>query len=517
MRLTTIVFFLLSLNISGQNLFDKTWSSDLLMRSTDMVSDNQGFSYFTFEGSNAQVDSSVAVVVKTNSDFDIIWSKRYKTYSRDDLARVEILNDGNLLLGGAMRQNFALELGAGLIKIDPDGNVLWRRVIDGNFDRRIIFSSEKSNGEIVLVNRYGVTGQSDAVITISSTGDILSSFDLFEGKTGLSFNEVIQYSDTTYLGTGRILDQNLGRNVVFVALFKENQPVWFRKYDFGQTATGTSLDINAEGDIAVGANILNPESIINGQNSVIFRLNSEGEYQSGVEVSIENDGFNKFSGGLELEDSGEIMGAFTFQTDVGPIPVAAMLDASDNLLWVTVPQTGLEYSHSYFESLNDGRYLYMGRDLDGNILVNTRSSLDGAPGCEEIPTEFDIQSIIPEVFDSNLLFEPANYETFILPIQVTDFSFEEGVLCDINLSSVNVSQLDKDLIVYPNPAENMINYALTINPMQIEIFSVDGSRVPDFSAQLLKGEIDIEALPSGLYLVKFHTSSGQITRRFIKQ
>ncbi|MCZ4408499.1 hypothetical protein O3Q51_06750 [Cryomorphaceae bacterium 1068] len=142
MKKLLAILFLLNLTVSAQTIFEKSWNSPYSLTVSDVATDGMSNSYFACSGNNMFIDSTMSVVVKVNADFEVAWANWYRTLRRDDLGSIEVLADGNILLGGTMRQEFAFDVGGGLIKIDPDGAVIWQKMYNGSFDERI-FTHQK--------------------------------------------------------------------------------------------------------------------------------------------------------------------------------------------------------------------------------------------------------------------------------------------------------------------------------------------------------------------------------------
>lgn len=71
-----------------------------------------------------------------------------------------------------------------------------------------------------------------------------------------------------------------------------------------------------------------------------------------------------------------------------------------------------------------------------------------------------------------------------------------------------------NLSVYPNPAQTYINIVSDITIQHLQILSVDGKVLIEINQPL--SQINIENLPSGIYLIKVYTDNHFKTLRFIK-
>jgi hypothetical protein len=85
------------------------------------------------------------------------------------------------------------------------------------------------------------------------------------------------------------------------------------------------------------------------------------------------------------------------------------------------------------------------------------------------------------------------------------------------------SRPDRYLKLYPNPAEDLLNFAFSepfaqTGEMSIHVLNTFGrSVIYEARTMVRQGEIDISSLPSGLYLIGFEWSGGKAVSKFIKR
>ena len=92
---------------------------------------------------------------------------------------------------------------------------------------------------------------------------------------------------------------------------------------------------------------------------------------------------------------------------------------------------------------------------------------------------------------------------------------------DSNLGTTNPEMVTNKFFAYPNPASHMLNISGS-NAMQrvsqIEILSVEGRLLmQQKTANVSAPQVDISALPQGMYLCKITNGSQQQTIKFLKQ
>jgi hypothetical protein len=92
---------------------------------------------------------------------------------------------------------------------------------------------------------------------------------------------------------------------------------------------------------------------------------------------------------------------------------------------------------------------------------------------------------------------------------------------DFNLGTTNPEMATNKFYAYPNPASHMLNIAGS-NTMQlvsqIEILSVEGRLLMQQKpANTTAPQVDISALPQGMYLCKISNGNQQQSIKFLKQ
>lgn len=94
-------------------------------------------------------------------------------------------------------------------------------------------------------------------------------------------------------------------------------------------------------------------------------------------------------------------------------------------------------------------------------------------------------------------------------------------MADALLNTVSVNELEKitDFNLYPNPAQNFINFSLNQKPEAIQLRDVLGRELEVVydETQLNLYKIQFNNLPKGVYFISIKTSEGLINSKFIKE
>jgi hypothetical protein len=85
----------------------------------------------------------------------------------------------------------------------------------------------------------------------------------------------------------------------------------------------------------------------------------------------------------------------------------------------------------------------------------------------------------------------------------------------------NSTQLDDDINMYPNPAQNEINvvYSDNLGVKLISIYNLIGKPMLTYKTQANSAKLNIESIPAGIYFLRFINSQGTVvaTRKFTHQ
>ena len=85
----------------------------------------------------------------------------------------------------------------------------------------------------------------------------------------------------------------------------------------------------------------------------------------------------------------------------------------------------------------------------------------------------------------------------------------------IDSDPVSVANVEKTSVnVYPNPASNFINVEASSNISNVEIYTISGQKVGDFTANGTQTVISTSNLSNGMYMMRINTENGVINNKF---
>ncbi|MFM6946011.1 MAG: T9SS type A sorting domain-containing protein [Flavobacteriales bacterium] len=80
----------------------------------------------------------------------------------------------------------------------------------------------------------------------------------------------------------------------------------------------------------------------------------------------------------------------------------------------------------------------------------------------------------------------------------------------------NVSELDEQFYIAPNPCTDLLFFQTPVSLSQIELFNALGQKIQTFTNESLVGYLDLSGLPSGSYTLVLHSAHLQFVRKLVK-
>jgi hypothetical protein len=413
-------------------------------------------------------------LIMMDANGDTLWTRKYQIGSH--LVAVVEADDGGFVVGGKTTYQELF-----MFKTDATGNMLWSNRYQGTGypssgiyqtqERPSIISAIDGGYVMAYYMSNTLNGGYDAAIvkTYSWGGTNWVSFCGGPGPGGddETFRSIIQLSDGSYIAAGNTDSFGAGQNDFFVVkLASGGNVLWAKTY-------GTSADENC---------------------SNIMELPNGDFYLTGT-VSPDHANFEELKGCI------------------------AKIDANGNLLesWkqskLARPYDGI--------LLQDG-FLFSGSFKDtaanSSVMMLMKTDWKGYAGCPvdtfplttTTPTPatdntYTVLSGAPEVIGP----VPLNQESLPVRLECVDSIFDPTAIPEYETNPV---------ALYPNPATESV----TINSNQklsaIEIYSIHGQLLSTYqNLRRTSGSytINIQTLPTGIYLVKLVGKREEVTKRLV--
>ncbi len=410
------------------------------------------------------IDYTYAIVaLKYNSDGDLIWKKDMEHAWPSGLSlRSEIDADGNYYIG-----TVGLNIGFNLIKLDPDGNIVFdvSDATSANQD----FTSMRIKDDLVVLCSYGGNGTTACIAAFNTSGDYLWS-NSFDSRSGID----VEIDD---------------EHQIYVLSRKENQV---------SATSGMDLKVLK---LASDGTLL---------NEFDYDFGSSTEF--GTRLTLVN---NKISiVGLTIPNGGGYMNWQILQ-----------IDLDGNLIWESDYDylTGNDEQAYWIAARSNGEVFVCGKGGPEYVDFNGTSYLQFvvakfSPTGELVWNDTNIYQGYTGITCA-LDGECGLYVLGQSAMTVTHYEDE----CEV-VSIPETSQTSPDILdVYPNPTQGIltINHTQLSGPCTLTILDSFGRNVTQIdnagSIDSNTQQIDISNLASGLYILKLSQSNKSYSVRFIKE
>lgn len=349
------------MSAQGQFLQERALFNDLKLRVFDATQLESGNWLFAcIANSITPGDSSMALLIKTDSAFQELWTKRYKALRRDEFTSLTLLSDGNILLGGTMRQDFSFENGGSVYKVDTAGNVIWHKMYDEDDDDRVLDIFEQADSTLMIFIREGVNNRPSKLVHANRNGDILSQRSIgIDMNTGLIANEVVTDGQDNYYyaGTNR---NNQAIEELYVIAVTDSSILWNKQYNLGGRSINTTVSLfNEEDQSLIVSGIIN-DSVGIFTNFWVVKMDLQGNVKWSQEYGSP-DRYQEFVGDIKPLANGEFLLLGRGFNDNGSEGFAMKIDSVGNQIWTkgyntSTPNFGISTAYA----LIDGKFLLNG-------------------------------------------------------------------------------------------------------------------------------------------------------------
>ncbi|GAA4937802.1 hypothetical protein GCM10023314_07990 [Algibacter agarivorans] len=499
----SIVFGLLFISSFSQEV-DLSWANSFGGTSGDhsqsMANDQSGNIYTTgFFNNTVDFDPSPSTyeltsngnsdifVQKLDSNGNFIWAIAIGGSSSDEGYGISTDVSGNIFITGGFNLTVDFDHGPGIqnltsngsddifiLKLNSNGDFLWVKSVGGtaNDQGRAIVTDTSGNiyltgyyqGEVDFNPGAGVftlnydNGDEAFILKLDANGDFLWANEITDPKFAQGYAIQIDI-----LGNVLVTGTLSAGSVTFIKKLDENgNTLWYKTVNGESTNKGYSIITDTSSNVYVtgvyqlttdfdpSAGIFNLTSL--GYTDIfILKLNSNGDFlwvksmgenssDSGEEIIIDNSGYiyvtGTFEGTVDFDPSGNI---FNLTSNGGRDLFIQKLDENGNFVWATsIGGTGSEYPRGF--------------------LINTSGSLY-LTGIFQNTVDFDPTGSIFNLTSNGSL------DIFNIELGQTSLGLEESTLIS-------------DVIIFPNPFQNVINIKLrNHNEVSVKMFNVNGQLI----------------------------------------
>lgn len=504
----SLIFIVSADQAHSQALIEKTFSSNLKVQHYQSLQLSNDDFVFTAAAYPASFDSSMALLIKTDSLLQVKWIKRYKIFHGDLFRTVKQSLDGNLIIAGSGRENFNQQSGGSVLKTDTAGNILWHKVYSDSYDDGVIQVAEQADSSLLIFNRRGVSGYPVKVIHADKLGNILTWRTFNNGNIALN-GPVTGSINGNYFMTGVYQSPGSTTNSLFVCAFTAGSLKWLKEYQFGRNVNTESIAVLTDEKIGIAGSIT--DSLFpNTQNAWAMKLDTSGNIIYAYEYG-QQQAYNESVWKVIPAESGSMVLAGQANTASGAQALAFKV-SNNGLIQFCKSYGNLAYQYFYDgQILSDGRLLLNGSDL--NLTYSAMVSSDGTSACSSSNLTFlsaAMQPVIanPAVTVNSLLKTPVSPA-----LSITAFSLNENILCSGTVGLPEMNDFTNGITIFPNPVSQTLNIkSSSAEPVVFEVYDLTGRMVLTTE----KVSIDVSGITEGFYLLKALIRSQSTVRKFQK-
>ncbi|ROL58470.1 hypothetical protein D9V84_01715 [Bacteroidetes/Chlorobi group bacterium Naka2016] len=226
--------------------------------------------------------SSDILLLKVDTDGNIIWQKTYGTYDDNAIASVIPTSDGGFLVGGWSYLGGGRSHDATVFKTDADGNLIWARhygtknyegikdmiqTSDGNFIFLSVAYSEESNDDIWLVK-------------IDPEGNIIWQKS-FGGLENENPSTILRHNGLYYIfATTNSFSDNASRDFMVMVVDENGDLQWALYYPDDYETTVINANIFKENKFLITGSAI-PKSKWN-SDILISIIDENGQFEKGM-------------------------------------------------------------------------------------------------------------------------------------------------------------------------------------------------------------------------------------------
>ncbi len=462
-------------------------------------------------------DSAYAMLVKLNPDLSLNWSRRYRGLRRDDFAVISQSMDGNLLVGGTMRQQFVSNSGASLYKLDTAGNLIWHKLYSSTFDDRCLAIFEQADSSLMLFIRHGVSNQPTKILHCSASGNILTKRTLYNGTRGIFAEAVAADDSSRYYMSGAWNNTSNGYFETFVLGMTQSTTLWYKHYDFGRGSNSYSIHYTQDGNIMVGGSI-EDTTAASATNIYLLKLDRQGNVLWAKEYAQSN-GFSEFMSGFSELANGDLLVYGRAHGATSTDGLLFKVNSAGNVMWSTAYQRDVFQTLTHPVPLQGDRWLFnLATTSDPTYLITVGGN--GQAACSQVPISLNASNITPSV--SSPAYTVNSPNSSVNPITVNQLAetVTDSLLCDAGVGQEEIGLADL-IELYPIPCEDQLIIELPVElaaSATLYLYNLQGMKLP-LSVQYRWGELilNTSVLPEGLYWLSLYTESYTIRKPVLKQ
>ena len=149
-----------------------------------------------------------------------------------------------------------------------------------------------------------------------------------------------------------------------------------------------------------------------------------------------------------------------------------------------------------------------GDPIEGWLSVNPGNGIIMAGDMNLVEVTFDASNLVIGEYFADLVFvtNDPEMQTFDVPVHLT-------VVDGIGIGEGETSRIE--MLVYPNPAYNMVNVQSNITIDKLSIYNHIGQSVAEILVNDNTASVNTSTLESGVYIIRMETANGYTTQKLV--
>jgi len=259
---------LLKISKAGSLIWRKEFDNEVGIPSTAIVqSTDQSFFIGGYTFRNVFTSQIDALLIKTNTEGDTLWTKTYGGYADDYVYYIMNTNDGNLLMCGTCFSH-TINSDIYLVKTNLDGDTLWTKAYEVPGSENPFHILQVQNGDILITGSHEEQGSNKQLYfqKLDEHGNPLWNRIISDSvpQWGLS---TIELSNGDFITCGKVTHGEYNR-ILVIKTDNEGNLLWEKEYgDTGLSMQGNSIKMNADSSYVITGT---SEAIHSGETGIIL-------------------------------------------------------------------------------------------------------------------------------------------------------------------------------------------------------------------------------------------------------
>lgn len=224
-------------------------------------------------------DYSYLLVKKTDLYGKTVWLKTFGTdKNADNGSDVIVANDGNYVVLGNTESYGAGRFDFYLLKLDPNGNLIWSKTYGGQYDESASGVLQTSNGEFIMCGntKLSASGSRDAyVVRADAQGNQLWAKS-YGGVGGENASSIIETSDGGFIFAGSTTSNGTDDFQIWIVKIDANgNEVWSKIHGGAEWDEAASISATSDGGYILSGYTLSKGA--GAKDAYLIKVNASGD------------------------------------------------------------------------------------------------------------------------------------------------------------------------------------------------------------------------------------------------